>query len=145
MVFAKKWLKLIVFRSHFVHKTYCQCFTTKNSWLVIFIFQQTALPPKKRDFWEISEKLIKFGVSPVYNFKNPSVLLKKVSSITLVKINLIQAKRQNLKGIKYIDKILNFGCHKKRLKIILIVQKRIILLVRTFFWGWNISHLVDSS
>ena len=36
--------------------------------------------------------MIKFRVSPVYNFKNPTVLLNKVSTITCVKIDLIQAK-----------------------------------------------------
>ena len=56
--------------------------------------------------------MIKFGVNLVYNFKNSSVLLIKVRSITVVKIDLIQAKIKKLKGIKYIDKILNIGCLK---------------------------------
>ena len=34
----------------------------------------------------------------MYNFKNPSVLLIKVRSITLVKIDLIQAKIKKVKG-----------------------------------------------
>ena len=54
-VFPKKWLNQI-FRSHFVHKTYCQYFTTKKSWFVIFIFQQNALPPKNVIFEKFRKK-----------------------------------------------------------------------------------------
>ena len=58
----------------------------------------------KNVIFEKFRKMIKFGVSLVYNFKNPSVSVNKVSTNTCVKIDLIQKKK--LWGIKYINKIL---------------------------------------
>ena len=59
LYFRKKWSKQNYFRNYFVHKTYFQCFKTKNlDWLINF---PTESPnTEKGDFGEISRKIIQF-------------------------------------------------------------------------------------
>ena len=71
-------------------------FHNKKIFIGNFDFPTERFVTKKRDFWEISKKIIQFEASPVFHLKKLTVIINRMSFNTPVKINLIQAKIKKL-------------------------------------------------